>query len=761
MSSKNRLIVAILLPVFVMLSACGEFLRGQKSEPEVMELSDAKFACLQSLPSNLENFTLGIAQEQEIRSSIDCLSEALRYFQKRTFGSEVGAYTVDEMRRFFSKYFLKENVVTPEFATELMKIKASLLGGSIRHITKLELSGLIQLLEIVKEEAILLSPHMRILINQKSLDSDISEVNKSTSQLRKSLHRLLNATQIDKHDYSFEDAKKALRGFADFIQGSDLVSPYENYAKWLPLVEAVKIFLVGEYAQFRSLVSWGQNLDTLIDIYSLTLQFQHLMADGKIEGQNEVRQLGSLARQALNVLERSHQMKQLGHIPLKDIDNLIDQVVARMPVFEGKPSAYSLKKTYRVVLVRMLENRDSSDSRSLVGFEKKHLSALKRELNTWSLSQIFIDTIFRTPTQSLTQQQLQAAHQEFAVANVIDEHLSKDPLEQRSLKESWIDFGKLLNRSHPVSFDAIGRVKMGSRFHVQNWSSLTRFNVMRSLTRLLMLGYAEKIQGPLHLAQMKEQGLIAWYDDFNELGIDIKAFDKRMANSGARSFKEANFFTFSGNGDNWMDHNESFEFISILLSAGLLTSGKLQDQAAQSGCAIAERDVLEKNFLTRPCFKDYLKNQFGVYFSNLPGMVKYVESLSIDQWDQFYTYLEKAAAAPEQKPELVETANIRTLVMILHYIESVMVTYDQNLSQGLSVSEINAATPRFMSFLRTVGPGKPDSVLRQGFAHLVFKGFIPNLGDLLIFQGQKWSGLGEAQRMEIARLFGTLKEKIK
>lgn len=761
MSSRYRLMVVLLLPAVLLLSACGEFLRGRKSEPEVIELSDEKFACLQSLPNSLENFTLGVAQEQEIRSSIDCLSEALRYFQKRTFGSEVGAYTVDEMRRFFSKYFLKENVVTPEFASELMKIKASLLGGSVRHITKLELSGLIQLLEIVKEESIQLAPHMKVLIHQKSLETDISEVNNSTSQLRKSLHRLLNATQIDKHDYSFDDAKRALRGFADFIQGSDMVSPYENYAKWLPLVEAVKIFLVGEYAQFRSLVSWGQNLDTLIDIYSLTLQFQHLMADGKIEGQNEVLQLGTLANQALNVLERSHQMKQLGHIPLKDIDNLIDQVLVRMPVRDGMPSAFSIKKTYRVVLVQMLGSRSNADSRSLVGFEKKHLTALKRELNAWSLSQIFIDTIFKSPAQFLTQIQVQSAHRDFAVTSVIQERLSKDPLEQRSLKESWLDFGKLLDRRQPISFDTMGRVKIGARIHIQNWSSLTRFNVMRSLTRLLVLGYADNTQGPLHLAQLKEPGLVSWYEDFNELGIDIKAFDKRMANSGARSFKEANFFTFSGNGDGWMDQNETFEFVSILLSAGLLTSGTLQEQAAQSGCTVAEKDIFGNNYLARSCFKEFLRSQFSTYFANLPGMVNYVQALPSDQWDQLYTYLEKAAAAPDQKPGLVETANIRTLVMILHYIESVMVTYDQNLSQGLSISEINSAAPRFMSFLKTIAKGQPEAILRQGFAHLVFKGFIPDLGDLLIFQGQKWTGLGEARRMEIARLFGTLKEKIK
>lgn len=761
MSSKNRLVAIILIPMLLWLSACGEFLRGQKSKPEVIELSDEKFACLQSLPKNLENFTLGIAQENEIRSSIDCLSEALRYFQKRTFGSEVGAYTVDEMRRFFSKYFLKENVVTPEFATELMKIKASLLGGSIKHITKLELSGLIQLLNIVKEEAILLAPHMRTLITQKSLDTDFSEVNLSTGQLRKSLHRLLQATQIDKHDYSFEDAKKALKGFADFIQGSDLVSPYENYAKWLPLVEAVKIFLVGEYAQFRSLVSWGQNLDTLIDIYSLTLQFQHLMADGKIEGQTEVHQLGSLANQALNVLERSHQMKQLGHIPLKDIDNLIDQVLNRISPQDGMPSAYSLKKTYRVVLVQILEGKGNGDSRSLVGFEKKHLTALKRELNVWSLSQIFIDTIFKTPVQNLTQSQIQMAHHDFAVFSLIEERLTKDPLEHKSLKDSWSDFGNLLARPLPVAFDALGRVKMGARIPIQNWSSLTKVNVMRSLTRLLLLGYAKNAQGPLHLAKMEEQGLISWYEDFNELGIDIKAFDKRMANSGARSFKEANFFTFSGNGDAWMDQSETFEFISILLSAGLLTSGTLQDQAALAGCAVTDRDIFGKPYLIRGCFKDYLKNHFGEYFANLPDMVKYVDSLDGSQWDQFFAYLETAAQAPEQKPGLVETANIRTLVMILHYIESVMVSYDKNQSQGLSMSEINSATPRFMAFLKAIGKGQPDALLRQGFAHLVFKGFIPDLGDLVIFQGQKWRGLGEAQRMEIARLFGTLKEKIK
>ena len=99
------------------------------------------------------------------------------------------------------------------------------------------------------------------------------------------------------------------------------------------------------------------------------------------------------------------------------------------------------------------------------------------------------------------------------------------------------------------------------------------------------------------------------------------------------------------------------------------------------------------------------------------------------------------------------------MVTIVHYVEAIMVIYDRDRNQTLSLEEVYAATPRFMSFLKGMGKSSSETVLEQGFAFLVFKGRIPGGWDLTKFQYQKRS-MGEATRADILRLFGSLKDQL-
>jgi hypothetical protein len=144
----------------------------------------------------------------------------------------------------------------------------------------------------------------------------------------------------------------------------------------------------------------------------------------------------------------------------------------------------------------------------------------------------------------------------------------------------------------------------------------------------------------------------------------------------------------------------------------------------------------------------------------MPGMSADVSSLKMTQWDQFFAYLVSAGAVDKQKSGFIETANLRTIVMILHYIETLMILNDHDRSQGLSLKEVYAAAPRFMSFMKSLKKLNNETLLREGFAHLVFTGSIPDLVDLVSFQLSKVTGLKEAQRMEMVRLFGSLKNQM-
>jgi hypothetical protein len=295
----------------------------------------------------------------------------------------------------------------------------------------------------------------------------------------------------------------------------------------------------------------------------------------------------------------------------------------------------------------------------------------------------------------------------------------------------------------------------------QTWKSLTKFNLMRSLTRVLMIGYGDKNSLEMSQAALSDQGLIKWYDDFRAIGLEIKAFDPRGANSGHRSFMEANFFTFSGNGDNRMDFKEAFQFISILFSAGLGSGSDIQAGLGQAGCEVPQVDVFGYRMFTESCFKADLRKNFAVYFDNEPGMAQFVGHLSDADWDAFYGNLISFTRDSDPARGLVEMSDIRTAVVVLHYVETLMVMYDGDGNQSLSLDEIRTATTRFMSFLRDTNPGTGDGTLRDGFAYLVINGQKPSAWELARFKaGLIFSTPAESTRLNIIKVLRALKDDL-
>lgn len=738
---------------------CSEYLKGEKHKPEVIEFSDARFKCLQDLPTQMKAFSIGEISQADIEGGFDCMSEALTYFNKKTFGSVEGGYTVEEIRRFFGKYFLKQNNVTPEFANDLMKIKRALVGGTVEQLKKEEIARLIEILSVVKKEAILLTPHIKILLNQTHQQkAEWEQISMATEQLRRSTKKVLETTQIAKSDYSFEDAKKVLAGFAKFIKGEETFAPYEQYGEWVPVVEAVKNILLGRRANFTGLNQWMDALDSFVDVYELLLKYHYNLSDFEFNDAQKLRQISQFLNKGMKVITDSHQMRSLGYIPVQDLDILIDQVLPRMPL-NIKPA--SAKKVYRAILIKMLDPQRKSDTRGFIGLERKHLATLQREYNVWRLIQSFVDNLpYPESTRALSQEQLVSAYHSFETNFVIEKGLTEDPFEQQALKWGWEDYGALLQSKIPVVYNSQGQmfISLSTVKTGQTWKSLSKANLMRGLSRILMIGYGSNTEKAMTQAGMSKEGLSSWYDDFREFFLDIGAFDPRSGNSGGRSFQEANFFTFSGNGDETMDQAETYEFVSTLFAAGLSTSEALQTGLTQI-CATNSKDLFGKSFLKQDCFQKEFKTRFEVYFSNMPGMTAYIKSLNEKQWSEFFAYLLATSATADQKAGLIDTANVRTMTTILHYVENLMTNYDADQNQTFSLDEVYAAAPRFMSFLKTVKPGTADAFLTEGFAYLVFKGAIPGPADLLTFQFSKKS-LPEATRMNILRIFGALKDQL-
>ncbi|MFM6927633.1 MAG: hypothetical protein ACKOX6_04175 [Bdellovibrio sp.] len=760
MSFKRNLLLSIAAVLGLASTGCSDFMNGQKAPKEEIKFSNDRLACLKDVPRTLKKFTVGTAKEAEIRDGFDCLRDGLTYFQKKTYGAQGNAYTMDEMRRFFSKYFLKENVVTPEFAQELMKIKKALLGGSVQTLTKEEITRLVDVLAITRDEAVKLSPHVQVLLNQlPNKKSDFERVSSAVEQVRSSFQRLLERTELSKSEYSLDDAKAAFSGFSDFIKGTEPFAPYEQYSKVIPIVESVKNVLMGREAQIVTLRQWKDSLDTLVDLYGLALKYHYVIHNFDVSSESKVREVSQFIGQGLDLIEHCHQMKTKGLIPLEDLDSLIETA---MPVLKLDIREMSIKRLYRAGILRLLDAHRNGDSRGILGLDKGHLASLRREFNVWRLNQNFIDAVSaESRGQAMTQESLLKSYREMGNGNSLQKGFSNDPYEQTALQNAWIDLGEQLKAPVLLTYNKHGRMfEVDAHITLPtSWKSLTKSNLMRAMSRGLMLAYGDNQAGVLSEARLSRKGLITWYEDFTDLMTDLKAFDPRTGNTGGRSFLEANFFTFSGNGDDSMDIRETYEFVSVLFSAGLSSASDIQTDIESSGCAVNVKDIFGNRYLNENCFQARLRKGFGGYFDNLPNMASYVARMNDTQWNDFYNSLKSASLAPDQRPHLIETANVRTMVTIVHYVEAIMVVYDRDRNQTLSLDEVYAATPRFMAFLQGLGKSSSDTLLKQGFAYLVFYGRIPGAWDLTAFQAKKiW--LGEATRSDILRLFGSLKDQL-
>jgi len=758
--SSRILSVILALSLGLVASSCSRFLDEKRETPQTLEMSNAKFACLQSLPVEITKFVKGTVVNEDIHHGFDCAKDALIYFRNKTKGTYDDAYTMEDLRNFFGKYFLKKNNVTPEFGTELFKLKQVFLGGSEKFITKAEIQRLVELLDVVRDQAILVAPYMPILLLE-SKDPSWIQVDNATHQLGEAIWSLFKQVDLANSNYTFDDLKKFMDGLDKFINAAETFSLTKKVGNNMPLVEAAKNILIGENNTMNDMRDWRIGVDTVMGVYRESLRYLYFIKDRDVSSPAQVKALLLVTDDALGLLEQSLPVQRQGAISFANIDTLIDILESRR-MLPFDLSSRAVKETYKKIVLRILDPKRRGDSRGLLGLERNHIVALKHELKIFQLHQRFIDGLKLDQNGTVSFAEIQQALTEFKAADIIAQDLSQETLEQEALNTAWDEGAALLVRDFPVFYNYLGRqiVTGNAKNYRQTWNSLTRWNVMRALSRAMLLGYGNTHNPNLSQETMVEAGFEQWYTDFNQLGVELKAFDPRSQHSGARSFKEANFFTSGGNGDALMDSRETFDFVSLLVSGGMSSAEFVRKDIAGKGCALADKDIFGFAWMNEDCFQKTLRQNFGDYFNNLPGMVIAVANMKDAEWNVFYGNLMSAARTSPANGGRIETADLRTAVMILHYTESLMTVYDRDFNSKLSITELRAAAPRFLEFMKTVSPVKANFLVTDFFLFLVYKGKKPTIWEYTVFQGQKaFDSLDEVGRDKILQVFKVLKDE--
>lgn len=757
--SRRSFAAVLTFTLGTQLAACGRWIDGKKSKEEVIEMSATRFQCLNAMPETMKAFVAGEARETQIREGLGCLRDAFVYFRERTRGTFDDAYTPEDLRKFFGKYFLKENNLSPALAQGLMKLKRALLAGSDEYITKDEIDRLVTLLKVVEDEFVKLAPHMKILILMETGDVGNDRLARAVAQMRASLLVLLEKVDLSRSDYTYRDAENLFAGLAAFIGGPSGFALFNSIGDWIPMVEAVKNVFFGERATLQGLREWKDAIGTLVDLYDLVLRYRYLLMGRDLGSPDQVAVVLEFGEKIFTLLENSHQLSKTGRIPFHQINELIDVVGGGdRPLFHLPVSANAIKGIYQKVINKMLDPVRRGDSRGADSLERIHLLSLRREFNVFRINQAFVESLASGNKMS-DKLRLQTSLENFPIAPLVDRLTRGEPLEREALLAAWNKFRALLTKDRPVAFDSRGRVVITTVPDRLEWSwgALTRFNLMSSLVRLFMLGYGDRTDPRLRPEQMtcSVAGLEEWYDDFREIGVEMKAFDPNAKNSGGRSHKEANFFTYSGNGDPQVDTDELFEFVSFLFSAGLGNAHDVREAMKAGQCELREIDSYDLPWMDEACFRRELRARFPNLFGNLPALTAVVAAMSDDQWNEFSHFLMVAARSSDPAGGRVDTGDLRTAVMILHYAESLFVNYDADRSNTLSTAELKRAAPRFLNLIRPFSPFSGDTAVTEVFVTMVYAGERPGAGS---FIGRLWTS--EPTRLNILKVFANLKAEL-
>lgn len=769
----------------VSLASCTDFLRGKPKNPTVIDYKNTQLNCLKDLSAQLDKFVDSQATEEDIDLAFGCLDRTLEEFQTKADGSKrLSYFEAEDVQNVFAD-FMPDAQISLKASAGLIQIKSALIGGDKDKLLKAEVAELRNYIKLIKKEVYNLHPFASIFsfksekrrLPKKSIDQGFK-------QFSKSLKYLLKKSELFKSDYSFED-------FQNLVQDLGFISS-EQIEMVSVLGEIKKLFAGQEFIDTET--DYNEMIDSLVEIFKLYSLNQQNYVSLSLKDSDTLYNTLDAAFDLIDLLESSIQFKHAHTISAESIDSLLSVIIKKDLIKGGSDfKEESLQKLYKVIFVKVFGAGKSANWKDFKGLTKLHFSNLRRELAIYQVYAYFLKSLPWIPMGKdgittegrLNLEQIQTALKLFNPSSASQIYQRFDDATRLQISEAFNEMRAEFFSERPVVYQN-GKmlIAMDQNKWTQSWEDLANALFNKVLARELILGWGQgySIQKTAQYAYLTSDDLVSWYADFKDVGIQLKLFDPRLENSGAKSFKEANFFTYAGNGDDKLSFIEVIQYLNMLTSSGGKGSTDLQQGISQAGCDIHpdEKDVFGYAWKDEACAIKDLRANFGKYFSHLPYMAGFVSGIGEKQFTVFFDELMVVARTSEvNKGDRIEHSDLRTISMLLSYIEALFSVADTNKNRVVDHNEIRAIYPRFKSFAtdyayknskdkldafrkwNQCSSFKEEDLIRESFIFLVYHGRTPELNDInyisCIFGSDLITFRGEVNRYQIISTFKILK----
>ena len=695
----------LLLTAAFGLAGCDRFLSRQSPPTEEqIVFQGPTLGCLKSVPKELGLYLKDELSAARVQENFTCLRSTLTHFNKFTRGvGNSDSYDREEIRGFLNEALPADRKVSAEFMNEIMRLKSVLLGGSDKVMTKPEIEAARKLLDTFESEFLSLRGMMRILLFQAGKQKVSSEDLKTAQrQIELSVKNLLEVTKVEPTYYGFEDIQELVRQLNIYLNDNTLLG---QLLRWLPLTAKFKLLFLGDKTLAYSQKDWQQVLGWTVRGYGTTLEFVYWIRNLDLNQPAEMEKLIDFGDSVFDLVEASPEIREKDQLRLDAFD-LVLQEIMEQGLLKTNITLPVVKEAFRMALTTMVDGpfpqrRSAFEVEALT---RKHLATLRFEWNAWALTQRHLNGVFRDPAKEVRYAQLTHELNEPTGRSLIAKRPQLKPGEASELLQTWREWVGLMKSPHPMLWNDRERLVL---VRDPSWSRLgfpgmTKVTLLRTFTRMILRGYAHGTTK--NLWNMTKEFTL-FQDDFRPIGQDLHALDKRSPNPAERTFKEASFFTFSGNGDGELSATELFEELNILAGAGGMLSTDLYNRAVSAGCAVPDADVFGKHYLETDCFRRVFKSNFLDLFAAAPGVMALQMSMTGHiRENDFYGSIWEIGGAPYSRPGLTEYGDIRIYATILYYVEILRILYDTNGDMKLTQTEISAAAPRFRQFIAEQSP---------------------------------------------------------
>lgn len=774
------------LSSLVTLSSCSDYLVGKPFKNQVLEIqSDPQLNCLENVSDDMKNFLDAKGTDADIDRTVNCINSTLTILQTKVEGSqEASSYTADDIYKIFNQFSTSAQI-SKEGATNVVKLKAAILGGSDAKITKTEIDSLKQFLDVIKAEAKKLRPYIQVFYFKKTnklYSKDL--ISQAVNQLNSSLRVLYRSTQLGSSSYSVENFKDMMVSVLSLSEES--INTADVLSKLSKVISGQHTVLT-ESQRFTY-------IDNVTDLMKLYANYVNGYVKFEISTSDNMNEIFNLAESAVNWIENTLQYRATQNITAQTLDPLVSAIV-KARLINDKVTAYTLAMFYRTVFVRVLESGAQGNILGFTGIKPIHIRNLRKELATYRVYSKIIERVAGEKVLSdrgLTHIPLREAQDLISKMNVAAETeiLSRYDLALRNeIIANVTDLRLEFFDTTPVIFKnkKIG-LAVNQNTWTQRWADLARGLYVKMLTRVLMQGWGHVYPVEnLAMSYMTQTEMFNWYSEFKNMGIELKFLDPRKHNSGLTGFTTSNLFTRTANGDDKIYFREVYENFAVILSGGTFFDEEIKVDMKNAGCNLPHLDVLEENYNSESCFLNLVHQNYKRYFSTLTHLTSYLDKLPEAQVKQYFLQAIGVIRVDENNLGVqVETVDILSMSALLSYIENLYVIHDTNRNELISEAEIRQAYPKFAKVatdfaysnsseaiedftswqgdVAGYGCFSEQDLIRESFIYLIYNGRTPTISDLNSFPCLTGKPLlnfqGEIDRTKLIHNFKALRSAL-